>query len=82
MGLIQEGDVQKLLKDDGLMADIVKSVVDDPATMEGLADDLADELSDELEDDPELKKAIVDAAISSAEFKSRLVKKLAADLND
>ena len=82
MGLIQDSDVRALLQDEGLVAEIAKAVVEDPATMESLADDIADELADELEDDPTLRKAIVDPAIASPEFKKKVVRKLVADLGD
>lgn len=81
MGFIEESDVRRLLEDETLVAEIAKAVVEDPESMESLADDIADYLSDELEDDPTLRKAIVDAATANPEFKKTIVKKLVADLS-
>ena len=80
MGLIDNADIRRLMQDPGLMDEIAKAVIDDPKTMDSLADDIADELSDELEDDPGLKKRIVDAAMSNPEFKQKIVRKLVEDL--
>ena len=81
MGFIQETDVRGLMGDKELMADIAKTLVEDPEAMDNLADDIADKLGDELGDNPEMRKQIVDAAVASPEFKKRIVKKLADDLS-
>ncbi len=80
MGLITEGDVGKLLRDPGLMDEVVKALVEDSTTMNSLADDIADKLQDALEDDPEMRKRIVEAAVANPAFKSRIVSKLIDDL--
>ena len=81
MGFIQDTDVRGLMADKELMADIAKTLVEDPEAMDNLAEDIADKLGDELGDNPELRKQIVDAAVESPEFKKRIVKKLADDLS-
>ena len=81
MGLITDSDVQKLMEDQGLMAEVAKAMMEEPKAMDDLADDIADKLGDELEDHPELRKQIVDAAVASPEFKQRIVKKLAEELS-
>ena len=53
MGFITQADVQKLAQDQGLMADVVKAIVEDPQTMDDLVDDIADKLDDELESNAE-----------------------------
>lgn len=81
MGFIQDTDVRGLMEDKEFMAEVAKMLVEDPDTMDNLADDIADKLGDELEDNPELRKQIVDAAVASPEFKQRIVKKLAEELS-
>ncbi len=81
MGFLDKADVRELLKDQGLMADVAKAVVEDPEAMDDLAEDIADKLSDELEDDPELKKKIVEAAVASPDFRKRIIRKLVEDLD-
>jgi len=81
MGLIEASDVRKLLQDEAFISEIAQAVVEDPENMDSLADDIADKFSDESEDDPVLRQKIVDLAVASPEFKKRIVKKLASDLN-
>ncbi len=80
MSLFEERDVKKLLQDKELMSEIAKGVVEDPQAMDDLAEDIADKLSDELEDDSELRTRIVEAAVTSPDFKARIVKKLVSDM--
>lgn len=81
MGLIQDSDVQKLMQNQELMAEVATALVEDPATMDQLADDIADKMEDELEDNPEFRKQIIDAAVASPEFKKKIVAKLAEELS-
>ena len=81
MGFIQDSDVQKLMQNQELMAEVATALVEDPATMDQLADDIADKLEDELEDNPEFRKQIIDAAVASPEFKKKIVAKLADELS-
>ncbi len=81
MGFTEKSDVRKLWHDSKLREAIVKAAVEDPKTMDSLADDIADKLSDELEDDPEMRQKIVSFAIASPEFKKRVVRKLVEDLS-
>jgi hypothetical protein len=80
MGLIQEGDVGKLLQDPALMDDVVKALVEDSDTLNGLADDIADKLQDALQEDPAMRKRIVDAAVANSLFKQKIVNKLVEDM--
>ena len=81
MGFIQDTDVRGLMENKEFMAEVAKTLVEDPEAMDNLADDIADKLGDELGDNPELRKQIVDAAVASPEFKQRIVKKLAEELS-
>jgi len=81
MGFTEKADVHKLMQDSKLMTEIVKAVVEDPDTLDSLADDIADKLSDELEDDPELRQKIVERAIASPDFKKKIIRKLVEDLS-
>ncbi len=81
MGLIKEADVQRLMEDKQLMSDVAQAILEDPEAIDDLADDIADKLEDELEDNVELRKQIVDAALSSPDFKKKIVAKLADDLS-
>ncbi len=81
MGFIQEADVQRLMQNQEIMAEIATALVEDPTTMDQLADDIADKLEDELEDNPDMRALIVDAAIAGPEFRKRIVTKLAEQLS-
>ena len=82
MGIADKADVRKLLQDPTLVDEITKSVLENPAAVNDLADDIADELSDVLEDDPDFRSKIIQAAMGNEAFKSRLVKKLAEEVAD
>ena len=82
MGFVDTADVKRLMQNPELISDIAKAVVEDPKAMDSLADDIADEFEDELQDDPELKKQIIDAALSSPDFKKKLVRKLVEEFDD
>ena len=71
MGLIQDGDVGRLLQDPGLMEEVVKGIVEDSNVMDSLAEDIADKLQDALQDDPDMRKRIVESAVTNDAFKKR-----------
>ena len=81
MGLIQESDVNQLLRDEALMDQVAAGLVENTETMDTLADDIADKVQDAMQDDPELRQRIISAAISNEAFKKRLVHKLIAELS-
>ena len=81
MGIIQESDVQRLMQNQELMAEVAGALVQDPKTMDQLVDEIAGKLQDELEDNPEVRKQIIDAAVASTEFKKKIVAKLADELS-
>ena len=81
MGFVKEADVQRLMQNKDLMAVVAAASVEDPDTMDDLANDIADKLEDELEDNPELRSQIVDAAVSNPEFKKKIAAKLADELS-
>ena len=81
MGFISESDVTRLMQDQDLMGQVAKAIVEDPETMDSLADDIADKLQDQLEDDPDMRRQIVDAAVANPEFKRKIVAKLTDDLS-
>lgn len=83
MGMdISSADVLTLLKDDKLVDEVVKKVVDDPEVLDDLAEDVADKISDYLEDDPAIRQKIINAAIGNADFKKRIVKELVDEIGD
>ena len=81
MGLISESDVEKLFEDTSLMDQVVSGLVEDPATMDTLADDIADKVQDALEDNSELRRRLVTAAMANESFKRKLINKLISDLD-
>ncbi len=68
MGLIQESDVGRLFNDKALMDEIVSGLVEDPNTMDQLADDIADKMQDALQDDSDMRRRLVNAAVSNDVF--------------
>lgn len=80
MGLVQESDVGRLLSDDGFMDQVVAGLVEDPTTMDALADDIADKVQDALEDNSELRQRLISAAVTNQAFKKKLISKLVDDL--
>ena len=83
MGMdINKADVLNLLQDEKLIDDVVKKVVDDPEVLDDLAENIADEMSDYLEDDPVIKQKIINAALSNADFKKRVIKELVDEIDD
>ena len=80
--VVNKDDVHKLLEDPGLVEEIAKGVMEDPVTLDGLAEEIADELSDMLEDDPEIRANIIQSAMGNKAFKDRLLRKLAKKLGD
>jgi len=80
MGFITESDVQKLVLNSELMAEVATALVDDPATMDQLADDIADKMQDELSDNADMRQHIIDAAVASPQFKKVVAAKLAENL--
>lgn len=83
MGIdLSRSDILKLLKDESLVDEVVKRVVEDPDVLADLAEDLADEIADYLEDDPAIRQKLIDAAIGSADFRKRIIKELADEIGD
>ena len=80
MGLIQESDVGRLFQDKALMDEIVKGLVEDPNTMDQLAEDIADKVQDALEDDSDMRQRLLTAAVSNDVFKKKLISKLIDEL--
>ena len=80
MGLVSESDVGRLLSDDGFMDQVVAGLVEDPTTMDALADDIADKVQDALEDNSELRQRLISAAVTNQAFKKKLISKLVDDL--
>ena len=83
MGIdVNASDVRQLLQDPALVEEIAKGVMEDPSTLDGLAEEIADELSDVLEDDPNFRANIIQSAMGNNAFRSKLVKKLAEEMSD
>ena len=82
MGLdISKLVAQKFVQREKWMDGVIKTVVDDPEAMDALAKKAGDKLGDLLEDDPNFKKKIIDAALTSPDFKKRIVIKLIKELD-
>ena len=81
MGLIQESDVQKLMQNQELMAEIATALIDETTALDKLADEIADKMEDAFEDSPEVRQQIISAAVANPEFKKKLVAKLAKELS-
>ena len=64
-----------------LMGEVARAIVQDPGTMDDLAEDIAGKLQDELDNNPELRTMIVDAAVSDPAFKKKIVSKLTEELS-
>ena len=79
---MSDKEVSAFLKDRKLINEVVKSVVSNKETLNGLAEDIADDLSDAIEDDPTIKKQIVAAAMKTPGFKQKVVKELVDELAD
>ena len=82
MGMVAEADVRTLLQDQSFIDDIVTKVIADPKVLDELAEDIADELEDILEDDPTFKQKVIEAAMTSPEFKQRVVTELIREMSD
>lgn len=82
MGILEESDIRRLVAEPQFAEQLTKALLEDPAALEELAEDIADDLGDVLEDDPTFRTKIMDAAMASEQFRSRLVRKLVADLGD
>ena len=80
MGIVTEDDVKRLMVDAEFMSEIAAAMAQDPQTMDDLADEIAGKIQDELEDNVQWRTALVSAAMSSPEFKQKVVSKLAEDL--
>ncbi len=52
MGGIQKADVAALLKDESLIQDLVKALVEHAQAAEDLVEDIADWMGDTIEDEP------------------------------
>ncbi len=52
MGGIQKADVAVLLKDESLIQDLAKALVENAKAAEDLAEDIVDKLEDTIEDEP------------------------------
>lgn len=81
MGIIQESDVQRLMQNQELMAEVAVALVQDPGVMDQLVDEIAGKLQDELEDNADVRQQIINAAVASTEFKKKIVAKLADELS-
>ena len=82
MGIdLNSSDVRQILDDSALVEDIVKGVIEDPVTLDGLAEEIADELSDVLGDDPDFRAKVIEAAIGNKTVRARLVTKLAEEFS-
>ncbi len=79
---LSKADILKLLKDETLVDEVVKKVIEDPDVLADLAEDLAGEIADYLEDDPAIRQKLIDAAIGSPDFRKKVIKELADELGD
>ena len=78
---IEKDDVLKLLQDKELMDAVIQRVAKDPDTIGSLAKETADKFFDVIENDPAFKKKLIDTAISSEEFKKKIIEELVEELS-
>ncbi len=81
MGLLEESDLGVLLRNEVLMDQVVKAMVEHPETMDSLVEEIADSVQDALGDDASLRQRLVSAAIANDAFKQKLIDKLINDLD-
>lgn len=77
---IAKEDIKALLKDEKLIAHIVRKITQDKQALEDLADNVAEQLASTIEDNPEVKKRIIKAALSNPAFKQKIIKRLVDEL--
>jgi hypothetical protein len=82
MSLIEKEEVRELLDDQKFITELVENVVKDPDVMDELAEEVADELVNILEKDAAFKQKLVTAALSSKEFKDRVIKEVSKEIGD
>ena len=82
MGFVEETDVRTLLQDKTLVNKIIQAVAKAPEVMSELAEDVADELGEQLQKDVGFRKKIVEAATSTPEFKTQVIRKLVEEISD
>ena len=80
MGFIKESDVERLMHNEELMGEVAKAIVEDPDTLDELAEDIASKLEDELDNNSALRAMIVDAAVANPEFKKKVAGKITEEL--
>ena len=76
MGLTQERNVGKLLRNKELMDHVVTGLVENSQTMDTLAEDMAGKIQDAMENDPDLRQRLINAAIANEAFRNKLVSKI------
>ena len=76
MGLTQERNVGKLLRNKELMDQVVTGLVENSQTMDTLAEDMASKIQDALENDTDLRQRLINAAIANEAFRNKLVSKI------
>ena len=81
MGFIKDADIEKLMQNDELINEVAKGLVENPDTLDSLVDDIAEKLEDELDTNSVLRQKVVDAAVSSEQFRKKVVAKLADELD-
>ncbi len=81
MGLTQERNVGKLLRNKELMDQVVTGLVENSQTMDTLAGDMASKIQDAMENDTDLRQRLINAAIANEAFRNKLVRKLIDELS-
>ncbi len=76
MGLTQERNVGKLLRNKELMDQVVTGLVENSQTMDTLAEDMSGKIQDAMENDPDLRQRLINAAIANEAFRNKLVSKI------
>lgn len=86
MGIVEDGDIVKLLQNKEFVNQIIESALKEPKIVEDISSDVADKLSDVLEDDPEFRKNLISAVMKKgitekSEFREKVIKQLVDDLS-
>ena len=81
MGLMQERDVGKLLRNRDLMDQVVTGLTENSQSMDTLVEDIANKIKVAMENDSDLRQRLIKAAIANEAFRKKLVRKLIDELS-
>ena len=80
MGVLENGDAVKLLKNPEFVDELVAKICGDPQLLTELADELADTLENAMKQDGVLRKKILTSMSGSETFRRHVAEELARKL--